>query len=382
MDMVKLLELMVKYDASDLYLTEDSPPMYRVDGVVRAAGNKSLTQESVKELIYSVMNDNQIKDFESDQETNIALHYKNIGRFRMNCMIQRGAQAAVIRKINTDIMSLDELDLPPVLKDLSLKKRGLILVVGATGSGKSTTLAAMIKNRAENTAGHIITIEDPIEFMHQHSKSIVSQREVGIDTESFKVAMKNAFRQAPDVILLGEIRDKETMESAITFAESGHLCLATLHANNAYQAIERVMNFFPPEQHAQIYMQLSLNLRGTISQRLVPNLNGGRIAAIEVMTDSPRVKDLIHKGEIHELKEAIEKSQQFGMMTFDQSLYNLFRESKISLDEALKNADSANNLRLKIKLDDKGEMVGQKTSYVKQRTRSTTSGATGKLELQ
>ncbi len=386
MDMVKLLELMNRYESSDLYLTNGCPPMYRVDGVVRAAGSVQLEGDKVKELIYSVMNDNQIRDYERDQEVNLALHYQHIGRFRLNAFIQRGTQAAVIRKIKSEIMSIDDLELPPVLKELSLKKRGLILIVGATGSGKSTTLAAMIKYRAENTAGHIITIEDPIEFVHEHSLSIISQREVGMDTASYKIALKNAFRQAPDVVLLGEIRDKETMEATITFAETGHLCLATLHGNNAYQAIERIMNFFPPEQHRQIYMQLGLNLRATVSQRLVPSSTGKRVAALEIMTDSPRIKDLIHKGEITEIREAIEKSNQFGMSTFDQSLYELYRSTKITLDDALKNADSANNLRLRVKLDDQGDFQKQKTNIdqIKQRKRSKTSGGSGssKLELQ
>lgn len=350
MDMIKLLELMIKYEASDLYITESSPPMYRVNGKVRPAGKKELNAAEAKELIYSVLTDDQVKDFESKQELNIALDYKNIGRFRMNCFVQRCSEGAVIRNIRTRIQSLNELGHPQILKQLVLKKRGLFLLVGATGSGKSTTLAGMIKYRSESSAGHIITIEDPIEFVYQHGKSIITQREIGVDTASYASAIKNAFRQSPDVLLLGEIRDLETMESAITFAETGHLCLATLHSNNSNQAIERIMNFFPPEQHKQIYMQLSMNLRGIVSQRLIPTIDGGRAVAMEIMTDSPFVRDLIAKGNISALKDAIEKGEQFGMQTFDQSLYNLYQKELISLEEALRNADSANNLRLRIKL--------------------------------
>lgn len=355
MDVIKLFELMKKYDASDLYVTEDSPPMYRVQGIVRPAGNNKLDSEQVKHLIYSVMNDQQVVEFEKEKEINLALHYKNLGRFRLNAYIQRGVPAAVIRRIKSEIQTIENLSLPEITKELALKKRGLILVVGATGSGKSTTLAAMLNHRNANSAGHIITIEDPIEFIHEHALSIISQREVGMDTNSFQLALKNAFRQAPDVVLLGEIRDKETMESVLQFAETGHLVLATLHSNNAYQAIERIMNFFPPEQHKQIYMQLGMNLRSTISQRLIPSIDGNRVVAMEIMTDSPRIKDLITKGQIIELRETIEKSNQFGMQSFDQSLYELYRNHAITLEEALKNADSANNLRLRIKLDDQGD---------------------------
>ena len=378
MDMVKLLELMKKYEASDLYLTEESAPMYRVEGVVRAAGSDKLDADSVKDLLYSVMSENQITEYEREKEINMALHYRQLGRFRLNAFVQRGSSAVVIRRIKSEIETIDDLGLPEKLKELSMCKRGLILVVGATGSGKSTSLAAMIKHRSQASSGHIITIEDPIEFLHQHSMSIISQREVGMDTNSYRVALKNAFRQTPDVVLLGEIRDRETMESTITFAETGHLCLATLHSNNAYQAIERIMNFFPVEQHKQIYMQLGLNLRGIVSQRLVPTKDGGRAAALEVMTDSPRVKDLVHKGEITELRETISKSAQFGMCTFDQSLYDLYRAEKITLEEALKNADSANNLRLRVKLDDQEDFAKRKSSSVRRGKRSKTSG---KLEL-
>ena len=354
LDISKLLSVMVEHDASDLYITVDSAPMYRINGVVRPAGNYKLTEADTEALANSVMNDKQQAVFEQTNEQNLALYYSALGRFRVNVFRQRGAVGIVFRQIKTHIKSLDDLGLPHALKDISLTKRGLVLVVGATGSGKSTSLAAMLDYRNETTSGHIVTIEDPIEFVHEHKKCIVTQREVGMDTESYGIALKNALRQAPDVILIGEIRDLETMEAAITFAETGHLCFATLHSNNANQALERVMNFFPEERHKQIYLQLSLNLRGIVSQRLIPTVDGGRVAAVEVLLDSPRVKDLIHKGKVDELKEAMEKSTNLGMQTFDQHLYELYSAGKITLDEALKNADSANNLRLRVKLNEDG----------------------------
>jgi twitching motility protein PilU len=273
-----------------------------------------------------------------------------VSRFRVNIFRQRGSVGLVIRRVKVDPLTLDELGLPPVLKDLAMSRRGLALVVGATGSGKSTTLAAMVDHRNSSEAGHIVTIEDPIEFVHRHKSSIVTQREVGFDTHSFQAALKNTLRQAPDVILIGEIRDTETMEAAITFAETGHLCLATLHSNNANQAIERIMNFFPPERHAQIYLQLSLNLRAIVSQRLIPSREGKRVAGLEVLIDTPRIKDLIKKGDIDVLKEAMEQGIQEGCQTFDQALFTLVKEGRITLEQALAHADSANNLRLKIKL--------------------------------
>ncbi len=354
LDITKLLTVMVEHDASDLYLTVDSPPMYRINGVVRPAGNRILNSADTETLGNSIMNDRQQKDFQATNEQNLALYYPNLGRFRANVFRQRSSVGVVIRQIKTKILTVDDLGLPPVLKDIAMTKRGLVLVVGATGSGKSTSLAALIDHRNNNSAGHIITIEDPIEFVHQHKKSIITQREVGMDTENFQVALKNTLRQAPDVILLGEVRDTETMEAAITFAETGHLCLATLHSNNANQAMERIMNFFQAERHAQIYLQLSLNLRSIVSQRLVKTIDGSRVAAVEILLDSPRVKDLIHKGQITELKEAMEKSTNFGMQTFDQALYEHYRAGKITLEEALKNADSANNLRLRVKLSEEG----------------------------
>jgi twitching motility protein PilU len=287
----------------------------------------------------------------------------------------------VLRQIKSLIATIDDLTLPQIVKDVSMTKRGLVLVVGATGSGKSTSLAAMIDYRNQHSAGHIITIEDPIEFIHQHKKCLISQREIGLDTESYEIALKNALRQAPDVVLIGEIRSAETMEAAITFAETGHLCLATLHSNNANQAMERVMNFFPAERHPQIYLQLSLNLRGIISQRLVRRIDGGRVAAIEVLLDSPRVKDLIHKALISDLKEAMEKSTNLGMQTFDQALFDLYRSGQISLEEALKNADSANNLRLRVKLSEEGGFEGTNGKSKGSKSSSATTPPPGKMQI-
>jgi twitching motility protein PilU len=349
-DMTRLLGLMVEHEASDLYLTIDSPPMYRINGVLKPAGNKGLSEEDTEEMAASLMNDRQQAEFERDNEQNLGLHYESLGRFRLNVLRQRGAVALVIRRIKMEIPTTESLRLPEVIKEVATTKRGLVLVVGATGSGKSTSLAAMIDYRNKTSCGHIVTIEDPIEFIHPHKKCIISQREVGMDTLSYKMALKNALRQAPDVILLGEIRDTETMEAAIQFAETGHLCLATLHSNNANQAMERVMNFFPHERHPQIYLQLSLNLRGILSQRLVKTKDDGRVAAVEVLLDSPRVKDLILKGNITELKETMEKSTNIGMQSFDQALFDLYSSGSITIEEALKNADSANNLRLRVHL--------------------------------
>ena len=350
LDIRKLLTVMNEHDASDLYVTVGSPPCYRVNGVVRPAGNRNLDPEATEALAMSVMNDKQQREFGEQNEQNLALFYPALGRYRVNILRQKGWVAMVIRQIKTEILTLDDLALPSVLKDVAMTKRGMVLFVGATGSGKSTSLAAMIDYRNVNQAGHIITIEDPIEFIHEHKKSIITQREVGMDTDDYHQALKNALRQAPDVILIGEIRDTETMEAAISFAETGHLCLATLHSNNANQAMERIMNFFPAQRHKQIYLQLSLNLRSIISQRLVKTTDGNRAAAVEILLGSPRIKDLIHKGEIAEIKEAMEKGATIGMQTFDMALFELYQNERISLEEALKNADSANNLRLRIKL--------------------------------
>ncbi len=352
LDIQKLLTVMVEHGASDLYVTVESPPSYRVNGNVRPAGNRCLEPEETEGLALSVMSEKQQREFLANNEQNLALYYPSLGRFRVNVFRQRGQIGMVVRQIRSHILTIDELNLPQVLKEISMTKRGLVLIVGSTGSGKSTSLAAMVDYRNTNQSGHIITIEDPIEFMHGHKKSIVTQREIGMDTENYHKALKNALRQAPDVILIGEVRDPETMEAAVTFAETGHLCLATLHSNNANQAMERIMNFFPPERHKQIYMQLSLNLRAVVSQRLVRTPSGERIPAVEVLLGSARVKDLIQKGDIPEIKEAMEKSSTIGMQTFDMHLFELYRQRKISMEEALRNADSANNLRLKIKLSE------------------------------
>ena len=350
MDVRSLLKVMVDREASDLYLTVDRPPTYRIHGITHSLAEPPFTNEQLEAVAHGLMRERQRAEFEEKMEMNLALYYPELGRFRVNMFRQRGNVGIVFRLIKVDIVSIDQLGLPPIVKDISMSKRGLVLVVGATGSGKSTTQAAMIDHRNSLQGGHIVTVEDPIEFVHEHKKSIVTQREVGFDTHSFQAALKNTLRQAPDVILIGEVRDTETMEAAITFAETGHLCLGTLHSNNANQAIERIMNFFPIERHAQIYLQLSLNLRAIISQRLIPSLDGRRVPALEIMMDTPRIKDLIKKAEIDVLKEAMEQGIQEGCQTFDHVLFHLYKDGKISLEQALINADSANNLRLKIKL--------------------------------
>ncbi len=342
-----LLDHMLKVEASDLYLTAASPPVFRIDGVGYPAKNP-LDGPKLAEMAKSLMSPAQRDEFAAKLELNLALASSTGGRYRANVFRQRGEVGMVIRLARTQIKTLDELRHPPILGSLMSSKRGLLLVVGGTGSGKSTTLAAMIKHRNDTETGHIITVEDPVEFIHPHGKCIVTQREVGLDTLSYKEALKNALRQAPDVILIGEIRDAATMEYAIEFAETGHLCMATLHANNANQAIERVLNFFPPTRQHEIRLQLSLNLRGIISQRLLPGLMGGRAAVLEIMLDTPRIKSLIKKGDIETLKEAMEQSTSEGCQTFDQALYDLVLVGRIEESEALKAADSANNLRLMI----------------------------------
>ncbi|MGD9726134.1 MAG: PilT/PilU family type 4a pilus ATPase [Nitrospiraceae bacterium] len=351
MDVRTLLEVMVKQEASDLYLTVDAPPVYRIHGSTHRTEAPPFTNEQLESLALAMMRGQQRGEFEEKMEMNLALYYKDLGRFRVNVFRQKGNVGLVFRHIKADIMTIEQLELPPITKDIAMTKRGLVLVVGATGSGKSTTLAAMIDHRNSVHAGHIISVEDPIEFVHHHKKSIITQREVGFDTHSFGSALRNTLRQAPDVILIGEIRDTETMEAAITFAETGHLCLGTLHSNNANQAIERIMNFFPVERHAQIYLQLSLNLRAIISQRLIPSVDGRRVPALEIMLDTPRIKDLIKKAEIDTLKEAMEQGIEEGCQTFDHVLFHLYKAERITIEQALINADSANNLRLKIKLE-------------------------------
>jgi twitching motility protein PilU len=351
MDIRSLLKVMVDREASDLYLTVDASPIYRIHGATQPTDALPFTNEQLEALALALMRGQQRSEFEEKMEMNLALYYKELGRFRVNIFRQRGNVGLVFRHIKTDIQTVDQLQLPPIIKDIAMTKRGLVLVVGATGSGKSTSLAAMIDHRNTVHQGHIITVEDPIEFVHQHKKSIITQREVGFDTLNFQNALKNTLRQAPDVILIGEVRDTETMEAAITFAETGHLCIGTLHSNNANQAIERIMNFFPVERHAQIYLQLSLNLRAIISQRLIPSVDGKRVPALEIMLDTPRIKDLIKKAEVDTLKEAMEQGVDEGCQTFDHVLFQLYKANQISLEQALINADSANNLRLKIKLE-------------------------------
>jgi twitching motility protein PilU len=348
MDIRQLLAVMVERNASDLYLSVDSPPVLRIEGVTEPFGAERLNVAAVEALAMSLMSERQRAVFEEKLEMNLAVNSERLGRFRVNVYRQRGAVAVVVRQIKSHIPTFEELGLPPVLKSIALSRRGLVLVTGAAGSGKSTTQAAMLDYRNENTSGHILAVEDPIEFVHTHKNCIVSQREVGFDTISFGEALRNTLRQAPDVILIGEVRDLETMEAAITFAETGHLCLATLHSNNANQAIERVLNFFPASRHGEIFLQFSLNLRSIISQRLVPGLDGKRVAACEILVDTPWIKDLIKKGEVDTLKEAMEQSTHEGGQTFDQALYKLYAEDRISLEQALANADSSNNLRIRI----------------------------------
>jgi len=349
----RLLERILELDASDVYLTAGSPPVFRVEGVATPADEPSLTSEDTAALAAEAMTDpRQVEEFARTKEMNLALSLASRGRFRCNVFQQRSSVGLVIRQIKLKVPTLDSLGLPQTLKDVALTRRGLVLVTGATGSGKSTTLAAMIDYRNETTPGHIITIEDPIEFLHRHKKSIVTQREVGFDTLSFHDALRNTLRQAPDVILIGEVRDEVTMEAAITFAETGHLCLATLHSNNANQSIERIINFFPPMRHNQIYLQLSLNLRGIISQRLIAGTDGRRVASLEILLDTPRARDLIKKGEIDTLKEAMEQGTHEGCQTFDESLFQLARSGRIEVEQALANADSANNLRLRLRHDE------------------------------
>jgi len=350
MDIQELFKSMVEHHASDLYLTVARPSMYRIDGIIKPIGEYQYRPQELEDLAHSIMNERQRQDFAATMEMNMAMALPNVSRFRVNVYRQRGSVGLVIRRVKAEIDSLAEMGLPLILGDIAMTKRGLVLVVGATGSGKSTTLAAMVDHRNTIESGHIITIEDPIEFVHRHKKSIVTQREIGFDTHSYQAALKNTLRQAPDVILIGEIRDTETMEAALTFAETGHLCLSTLHSNNANQAIERIMNFFPPVRHAQIYLQLSLNLRAIISQRLIPSPDSGRVAVLEILMDTPRIKDLIKKGEVDILKEGMEQGVQEGCQTFDDALFMLYKERRINFDQAMINADSANNLRLRIKL--------------------------------
>jgi twitching motility protein PilU len=347
-----LLKLMVSRGGSDLFITGDFPPAIKVDGKVTKVSQQPLNAGHTLALTRSVMNDRQVAEFERTKECNFAISPPGIGRFRVNAFVQQGKVGMVMRVIPTVLPTIDGLGVPQVLKEVVMSKRGLVILVGATGSGKSTTLAALIDWRNEHSFGHIITIEDPVEFVHPHKNCVITQREVGLDTDSWDIALKNTLRQAPDVILMGEIRDRETMEHAIAFAETGHLCMATLHANSANQALDRVINFFPEERRQQLLMDLSLNLRGLVSQRLVPKQdNKGRSAAVEILLNTPLISDLIFKGEVHEIKEVMKKSRNAGMQTFDQALFDLYEASQISYEDALRNADSVNDLRLQIKLN-------------------------------
>ena len=349
-----LLRLMSQKNGSDLFITAGFPPAIKIDGKVTPVSNQTLSPPHTAELARSIMNDRQAAEFEATRECNFAISPAGIGRFRVNALMQQGRVAIVCRTINMSIPTLDELGLPVVLKDIAMTKRGLVIFVGGTGTGKTTSLAALVDHRNRNSFGHIITIEDPIEFVHDHKNCIVTQREVGVDTDNWEAALKNTLRQAPDVILMGEIRDRETMDYAVAFAETGHLCLATLHANSTNQAIDRIINFFPEERRHQLLMDLSLNLRGMVSQRLLPKKDGkGRVAAIEIMLNSPLISDLIFKGEVHEIKEIMKKSRELGMQTFDQALFDLYENGRITYEDALRNADSINDLRLQIKLHGK-----------------------------
>ncbi len=349
-----LLRLMIAKNSSDLFITAGFPPAMKIDGKMTPVTNQTLTPQQCKEICRSIMNDKQASEFDATKECNFAIALPGVARFRVNAFVQRGSTGLVFRTIATKIPKFEELGLPEVLKEVAMTKRGLVIFVGGTGSGKSTSLAAMVGYRNENSYGHIITIEDPVEYVHEHKNCIITQREVGVDTDNWFAALKNTLRQAPDVILIGEIRDRETMDYAVAFAETGHLCLATLHANSTNQALDRIINFFPEERRQQLLMDLSLNTRAFISQRLLPKKEGkGRVAAIEIMINSPLISDLIFKGEVHEIKEIISKSREMGMQTFDQALFDLHEADLITFEDALRNADSVNDLRLKVKLEGK-----------------------------
>jgi twitching motility protein PilU len=352
--MHELLRLMVQKHGSDLFITANFPPAIKVDGKVIPVSSQPLLPQHSAELARALMNDRQASEFEATKECNFAISPAGIGRFRVNALVQQGRVAVVCRTINLVVPTLEELGLPPVLKDIAMTLRGLVIFVGGTGTGKTTSLAALVDHRNQNSQGHIITIEDPIEFVHEHKKSIVTQREIGVDTDTWEVALKNTLRQAPNVIMMGEIRDRATMDYAIAFAETGHLCLATLHANSANQAIDRVINFFPEERRHQLLMDLSLNLRALVSQRLLPKKDGkGRVPAIEIMLNSPLISDLIFKGQVQEIKDVMKRSRELGMQTFDQALFDLYEAGLITYTDALRNADSLNDLRLQIKLHGK-----------------------------
>lgn len=349
-----LLRLMLTKKASDMFITSGFPPAMKVDGKMTPVSTQVLSPQQTREISRAIMNDKQTAEFDATNECNFAIGLPGVARFRVNAFIQRGTVGLVFRTITTKIPKFEELGLPDVLKDIAMTKRGLVIFVGGTGSGKSTSLAAMVGYRNEHSYGHIITIEDPVEFVHEHKNCIITQREIGVDTDNWHIALKNTLRQAPDVILIGEIRDRETMDYAIAFAETGHLCMATLHANSTNQALDRIINFFPEERRQQLLMDLSLNLKSVISQRLIPKRDGvGRTAAIEILLNSPLISDLIFKGDVHGIKDIMSRSRELGMQTFDQALFDLHEAGLISYDDALRNADSVNDLRLKFKLQSK-----------------------------
>jgi twitching motility protein PilU len=352
--MQDLLRAMVTKQASDLFITAGFPPAIKIDGRISPVANQPLSPQHTLEIARAMMSDKQAAEFEATNECNFAVSPGGIGRFRVSAFMQQGHVGLVLRTINTSIPTLEELNLPPVLRDIVMMKRGLVIMIGGTGMGKSSSLAAMIGHRNANSYGHIITVEDPVEYVHAHQNCVVTQRDVGVDTDSWPVALKNALRQAPDVVLIGEIRDRQTMEYAIEFSETGHLCMATLHANSSNQALDRIVNFFPEERKQQLLMDLSLNIRAFISQRLIPNKDGkGRVAAVEIMLNSPLISDLIFKGDVSEIKQIMSKSRELGMQTFDQALFDLYDSGQIGYEDALRNADSVNELRLQIKLNSK-----------------------------
>ena len=359
MEIVTILKAAVKHDASDVFITAGRPVTLKVNGRMATLSQDALQDDEARDLVLSTMSDSQKKTFEREKECNYALETKGAGRFRISALYQRNKIAMVMRRIKDEIPTIEDIHVPQVIKELSMTKRGLVIFVGATGSGKSTTLAAMIGYRNQNSTGHILTIEDPIEFDHKHAGCVVTQREVGIDTDSYEIALRNSLRQAPDVIMIGEIRTRETMDYGVAFAETGHLCLSTLHANNANQAMDRIINFFPEERHQQLFLDLSLNLKAVIAQRLIPKKDGsGRAVAVEVLLNTPLIADLIETGKVSELKEVMKRSKELGMQTFDQAVYDLYKAGEISYEEALRNADSANEVRLMIKLGmESGELA-------------------------
>jgi len=369
MSVAKMLQFMVQNNASDLFVTALKPPCVKIDGKIRPITNEPLSAEGSRDLAYSIMNEEQRRQFEATKECNFAIYPVEIGRFRVNVFIQQGAVGMVLRTIQTYIPEIEELHLPPVIADLAMEKRGLIIFVGGTGTGKSTSMAAMLGFRNQNSYGHIITVEDPIEYVHDHRNCVVTQREVGVDTDTFETALINAMRQAPDVIQIGEIRTRDTMDNAIVFSETGHLCLATLHANNTYQAMDRIINFFPEERRTQLLMDLSMNLKALVSQRLLPIKDRkGRVPAIEVMINTPLISDLILRGEMHEIPDVISRSTEQGMQTFDQAIFNLYEQDFITYEDAIRNAESKNDVRLRIKLEGKdadAESLGESLKNVK-----------------